>query len=70
MLKYCGILKTVLSINLTIFVCFYRLRGTISIYDFTVDQLTEGVPEECLSTFDQPEAYNYNIRLAVPYDNI
>ncbi|KAJ8312956.1 hypothetical protein KUTeg_010329 [Tegillarca granosa] len=47
-----------------------RLRGTISVYDFTVDQLTEGVPEECLSTYDQPEAYNYNIRLAMPYDNI
>lgn len=39
-------------------------------YDFSVNQETKGVPSICLSTYDEPEAYNYNIKLAMPYDKM
>ena len=47
-----------------------RHRGSLHVYDFSVDQLREDVPEVCQSTYDQPEGYSYNINLATPYDNI
>ena len=39
-------------------------------YDFLADQTTQGVPEICLSSYDEPQGYNYNIALAVPYDQV
>ncbi|XP_052073277.1 F-box/WD repeat-containing protein 8-like [Mytilus californianus] len=47
-----------------------RYRGSIQIYDFSVDQTTQGVPDICLSTYDEPEASHYNISLAMPYDKL
>ncbi|OWF41589.1 F-box/WD repeat-containing protein 8-like [Mizuhopecten yessoensis] len=47
-----------------------RFRGSLHVCDFSADQTTQDLPEICHSTYDEPEAYNYNIRLAVPYDNI
>ncbi|KAK3083875.1 hypothetical protein FSP39_004459 [Pinctada imbricata] len=49
---------------------YRRQRGEIQLYDFSTNQLTEGVPEICLSSYDQPLASNYNISLAVPYDKL
>ncbi|XP_071110859.1 F-box/WD repeat-containing protein 8-like [Haliotis cracherodii] len=47
-----------------------RSRGSLQVYDFSADQTTKGLPEICHSSYDQPDTYNYNIRLAVPYDTI
>ncbi|XP_013780103.1 F-box/WD repeat-containing protein 8-like [Limulus polyphemus] len=47
-----------------------RQRGTVRVYDFSADQQTKGVPSICLSSYNEPTGYNYNIRLAVPYDEI
>lgn len=47
-----------------------RYRGTVQVYDFSVDQMTQGVPDICLSTYDEPEASHYNISLAMPYDKL
>ncbi|XP_022341648.2 F-box/WD repeat-containing protein 8-like [Crassostrea virginica] len=47
-----------------------RFRGEIQVYDFSKDLLTEGVPDICLSTFDEPSASNYNMALVNPYDKI
>lgn len=47
-----------------------RQRGSIRVYDFTANQHTSGVPSICLSSYDEPAGYNYNVRLAVPYDDI
>ncbi|ELU16864.1 hypothetical protein CAPTEDRAFT_225676 [Capitella teleta] len=47
-----------------------RDRGCINIYDFSQKVMREGLPDICHSEFNDPEAFNYNIRLAVPYDNI
>ncbi|XP_067651145.1 F-box/WD repeat-containing protein 8-like [Haliotis asinina] len=47
-----------------------KFRGSLQVYDFSADQTTQGLPEICHSSYDQPETYNYNIRLAVPYDSI
>lgn len=49
---------------------FDRFRGEIQVYDFSKDQLTQGVPDICLSTFDEPSASNYNMALVNPYDKI
>ncbi|KAM6318049.1 F-box/WD repeat-containing protein 8 [Podargus strigoides] len=46
-------------------------RGIIYAYDFSVDQLpAESVLPICRSSYDDVTGYNYNIGLAVPYDNI
>ena len=38
-------------------------------YDFSSElQMAAHIPSICLSTYDEPEGYNYNIKLAVPYD--
>ena len=55
------------SISLTV---YYRYRGNIQLYDFLGEQKTQGVHDICLSTYDEPEQYSYNIRLAVPYDQL
>ncbi|KAK3603234.1 hypothetical protein CHS0354_007564 [Potamilus streckersoni] len=47
-----------------------RDRGSVQIYDFLADQMTQGVPEICLSTYDEPLASHYNLNLAVPYDKL
>lgn len=47
-----------------------RQRGSIRIYDFSANQQTSGIPSVCLSSYDEPAGYNYNVRLAVPYDDI
>uniref|UniRef100_A0A131Y209 Putative wd40 domain protein n=1 Tax=Ixodes ricinus TaxID=34613 RepID=A0A131Y209_IXORI len=47
-----------------------RQRGSIRVYDFTANQHTSGIPSICLSSYDEPAGYNYNVRLAVPYDDI
>uniref|UniRef100_A0A1E1XKZ9 Putative wd40 domain protein n=1 Tax=Amblyomma sculptum TaxID=1581419 RepID=A0A1E1XKZ9_AMBSC len=47
-----------------------RQRGSIRIYDFSANQQTSGIPSICLSSYDEPAGYNYNVRLAVPYDDI
>nr|KAG5704660.1 hypothetical protein BaRGS_025302 [Batillaria attramentaria] len=47
-----------------------RHRGSLHVHDFLVDQTTKGVPEICLSSYDEPQGYNYNIALAVPYDTV
>ncbi|XP_076305127.1 F-box/WD repeat-containing protein 8-like [Tachypleus tridentatus] len=47
-----------------------RQRGTVRVYDFSADQQAKGVPSICLSSYNEPTGYNYNIRLAVPYDEI
>ncbi|KAL5016121.1 hypothetical protein ScPMuIL_005710 [Solemya velum] len=46
-----------------------RFRGSVQVYDFLSNQTTEGLPDICLSTYDEPKAYNYSIRLAMPYDS-
>ncbi|XP_033116335.1 F-box/WD repeat-containing protein 8-like isoform X2 [Anneissia japonica] len=47
-----------------------RLRGELRHYNFLANQTREGLPSVCLSNYDEPEGYNYNIRLAAPYDNL
>ncbi|XP_076472891.1 F-box/WD repeat-containing protein 8-like isoform X2 [Babylonia areolata] len=47
-----------------------RHRGSLHVYDFLADQMRQGVPEICLSTYDEPQGYNYNITLAMPYDQV
>ncbi|XP_041350177.1 F-box/WD repeat-containing protein 8-like [Gigantopelta aegis] len=47
-----------------------RLRGSVQVYDFSADVMIQGLPEICHSTYDEPEAYDFNIRLAVPYDKL
>ncbi|KAK7087459.1 F-box/WD repeat-containing protein 8-like [Littorina saxatilis] len=47
-----------------------RHRGSLHVYDFLANQMTQGVPEICLSSYDEPQGYNYNITLAVPYDQV
>lgn len=47
-----------------------RQRGSIRMYDFSANQQTSGIPSICLSSYDEPAGYNYNVRLAVPYDEI
>ncbi|XP_050410273.2 F-box/WD repeat-containing protein 8 [Patella vulgata] len=47
-----------------------KYRGTVQVYDFLSDQTRDDIPDICLSTYDQPDAYNFNIRLAMPYDNL
>lgn len=49
----------------------HRHRGIIYVYEFSVDQLAvESVLPICRSSYDEVTGYNYNIGLAVPYDNI
>ncbi|KAI6076384.1 F-box/WD repeat-containing protein 8 [Aix galericulata] len=49
----------------------YKHRGIIYAYEFSVDQLAvESVLPICRSSYDEVTGYNYNIGLAVPYDNI
>ncbi|XP_059683705.1 F-box/WD repeat-containing protein 8 [Gavia stellata] len=46
-------------------------RGIIYAYEFSVDQLAvESVLPICRSSYDEVTGYNYNVGLAVPYDNI
>lgn len=45
-------------------------RGSLRMYDFSADQVTKDIPSICLSSYDEPAGYNYNIRLAMPYDEI
>ena len=47
-----------------------RHRGVIRMFDFSVNNATEGIPEICSSNYDDTTGYNYNIKLSVPYDNI
>ncbi|XP_063000107.1 F-box/WD repeat-containing protein 8 [Elgaria multicarinata webbii] len=48
-----------------------RYRGIIYAYEFSVDQLTaESVLPICRSSYNEVTGYNYNIGLAVPYDNL
>lgn len=47
-----------------------RQRGSVRLYDFAADQETKGIPSICLSSYDEPAGYNYNVRLAVPYDSL
>ncbi|CAD5110936.1 unnamed protein product [Dimorphilus gyrociliatus] len=45
-----------------------RNRGSISLMDF--ESNADNVLDICQSSYDEPIGYNYNIRLALPYDNI
>ncbi|XP_064620513.1 F-box/WD repeat-containing protein 8-like [Lineus longissimus] len=45
-----------------------RYRGVIQLYNFSVNQDTEGIQSICSSAFDEPIGYDYNINLAMPYD--
>ncbi|XP_020669249.3 F-box/WD repeat-containing protein 8 [Pogona vitticeps] len=48
-----------------------RHRGIIYAYEFSVDQLTpRSVLPICRSSYSEVTGYNYNLGLAVPYDNI
>ena len=47
-----------------------RHRGVIRVFDFTVDNASVGIPDICFSSYDDTSGYNYNINLAVPYDDI
>ncbi|KAH0625417.1 hypothetical protein JD844_014914, partial [Phrynosoma platyrhinos] len=48
-----------------------RHRGIIYAYTFSVDQMAaESVLPICRSSYNETTGYNYNIGLAVPYDNI
>uniref|UniRef100_A0A8C5TSG1 F-box/WD repeat-containing protein 8 n=1 Tax=Malurus cyaneus samueli TaxID=2593467 RepID=A0A8C5TSG1_9PASS len=48
-----------------------KYRGIIYSYEFSVDQLAvDSVLPICRSSYDEVTGYNYNIGLAVPYDNI
>ncbi|XP_019641143.1 PREDICTED: F-box/WD repeat-containing protein 8-like [Branchiostoma belcheri] len=46
------------------------VKGRINVYDFSVDQTTRDVPDICKADYDEPEGYNYNINLAMPYDTL
>eukprot|EP00058_Branchiostoma_floridae_P000607 XP_002586095.1 hypothetical protein BRAFLDRAFT_131982 [Branchiostoma floridae] len=46
------------------------VKGRINVYDFSVDQTTQDVPDICKADYDEPEGYNYNISLAMPYDAV
>ncbi|CAH1233831.1 FBXW8 [Branchiostoma lanceolatum] len=46
------------------------VKGRINVYDFSVDQTTRDVPDICKADYDEPEGYNYNISLAMPYDAV
>lgn len=47
-----------------------RHRGIIYAYEFSVDQLiAKSVLPICCSSYNEVTGYNYNIGLAVPYDN-
>ncbi|XP_061226517.1 F-box/WD repeat-containing protein 8 [Neopsephotus bourkii] len=49
----------------------HKYRGIIYAYEFSADQLAgESVLPICRSSYDEVTGYNYNIGLAVPYDNI
>ncbi|KAL3857333.1 hypothetical protein ACJMK2_012011 [Sinanodonta woodiana] len=52
------------------YIAHRRDRGSVQIYDFLDNQMTKGVPEICLSTYDEPLASHYNLNLAVPYDKL
>ncbi|XP_075424226.1 F-box/WD repeat-containing protein 8 isoform X2 [Ascaphus truei] len=46
-----------------------RHRGTISVYEFAVEQRShESILPICRSSYIETTGYNYNIGLAVPYD--
>ncbi|XP_074640393.1 F-box/WD repeat-containing protein 8-like [Tubulanus polymorphus] len=45
-----------------------RYRGVIQMYDFSASRETLGIPSICMSKYDEPQGYNYNIKLTVPYD--
>ncbi|RUS74501.1 hypothetical protein EGW08_017732 [Elysia chlorotica] len=47
-----------------------RYRGTVQVYDFLANQNRQDIPDICLSGYNEPEAFNYNIGLAVPYDQV
>ncbi|XP_044146674.1 F-box/WD repeat-containing protein 8 [Bufo gargarizans] len=48
-----------------------RHRGTINVYEFSVDQTSvESILPICRSSYREVTGYNYNIGLAVPYDNV
>uniref|UniRef100_A0A8D0L8J3 F-box/WD repeat-containing protein 8 n=1 Tax=Sphenodon punctatus TaxID=8508 RepID=A0A8D0L8J3_SPHPU len=48
-----------------------RHRGIIYAYEFSVDQLApESIIPICRSSYNEVTGYNYNIGLAVPYDNV
>ncbi|XP_071998720.1 F-box/WD repeat-containing protein 8 [Engystomops pustulosus] len=48
-----------------------RHRGTINVYEFSVDQTSvESILPICRSSYTEVTGYNYNIGLAVPYDNV
>ncbi|KAG2470675.1 FBXW8 protein, partial [Polypterus senegalus] len=48
-----------------------RHRGTIYLYDFSVDMSNgDHILPICRSSYAESHGYNYNIGLAVPYDNI
>ena len=47
-----------------------RHRGVIRMFDFSVNNATEGIPDICSSNYDDTTGYNYNIKLSVPYDDI
>ncbi|XP_013413586.1 F-box/WD repeat-containing protein 8 [Lingula anatina] len=47
-----------------------RYRGTVQVYDFSVDQSPEGVPDVCLSTYDEPDRAKGTVGLMVPYDKL
>ncbi|KAJ6634509.1 hypothetical protein lerEdw1_014005, partial [Lerista edwardsae] len=48
-----------------------RHRGIIYAYEFSVDRLAvESVLPICRSSYAETAGYNYNIGLAVPYDDL
>ncbi|XP_063310270.1 F-box/WD repeat-containing protein 8 isoform X1 [Pelobates fuscus] len=48
-----------------------RHRGTINVYNFSMDQTSvESILPICRSSYSEMTGYNYNIGLAVPYDNV
>ena len=50
---------------------FARNRGALHMYNFTVVQTGRtDAPEIVQSTYDEPDRYNYNVRLAMPYDKL
>ena len=51
-------------------VTLLRDRGTVQVYDFLANQMRQGIPDVCLSSYEEPKAYDYNIGLAMPYDKV
>ena len=47
-----------------------RHRGIIRVFDFNSDNISAGIPDICFSNYNDTCGYNYNINLAVPYDDI